>query len=302
MVGRLLGGVATSILWSAFESWMVSEHISRGFEPALIGQTFSLMITLNGLVAIGSGFIAQYAVDLFAHPVAPFDVSALFLIIGTIVVWFTWAENYGDQRTDMVAQMKASVEKVRTDARIVYTGLQQSLFEGAMYMFVFMWTPTLEVEGGSPIPHGLIFASFMIASSLGGALFGILSGKGVPVVSLTRFLYMVAAAAMAVPVVSEFKALIMASFLAFEIVVGLFWPSIGTLRSQFIPEENRATITNIFRIPLNAIVCVILAMQGYLDVSSVFVVCALLHVCAVFAAAALETAVKNQPEKAESSS
>lgn len=30
MLGRLLGGIATSILYSAFESWMVYEHHKVG--------------------------------------------------------------------------------------------------------------------------------------------------------------------------------------------------------------------------------------------------------------------------------
>jgi hypothetical protein len=31
MVGRVLGGIATSLLYSAFESWLVAEHFKRGF-------------------------------------------------------------------------------------------------------------------------------------------------------------------------------------------------------------------------------------------------------------------------------
>merc|ERR1719473_636249 len=81
MVGRLLGGFSTSILWSAFESWMVCEHNKNGFSDKWIGSTFSLMITGNGLIAIGSGFAAQGAVWVYGgHPVAPFDLSALFLV------------------------------------------------------------------------------------------------------------------------------------------------------------------------------------------------------------------------------
>ena len=41
MWGRLLGGVATSLLFSAFESWLVAEHFSKGFEEKWIGDTFS---------------------------------------------------------------------------------------------------------------------------------------------------------------------------------------------------------------------------------------------------------------------
>jgi hypothetical protein len=48
------------------------------------------------------------------------------------------------------------------------------------------------------------------------------------------------------------------SFCAFEGLVGVFWPSMMTMRSAYVPEEMRATIINFFRIPLNLFVCVIL--------------------------------------------
>ncbi len=37
-LGRLLGGVATSLLFSAFESWLVAEHTKRGFPEQLLGE------------------------------------------------------------------------------------------------------------------------------------------------------------------------------------------------------------------------------------------------------------------------
>ena len=47
-------------------------------------------------------------------------------------------------------------------------------------------------------------------------------------------------------------------FIIFEACVGLFWPSIMKMRSQYIPEEARSTIMNFFRIPLNIFVCIVL--------------------------------------------
>jgi hypothetical protein len=47
-------------------------------------------------------------------------------------------------------------------------------------------------------------------------------------------------------------------FCVFEACVGIFWPSIMKMRSQYIPEESRSTIMNFFRIPLNIFVCVVL--------------------------------------------
>lgn len=45
-----------------------------------------------------------------------------------------------------------------------------------------------------------------------------------------------------------------AAFFAFELCVGLYFPSIGTLRSKHVPDSHRSVIMNLFGIPLNALV------------------------------------------------
>ena len=40
LAGRVLGGVSTSLLFSAFETWMVSEHRKRGFPEGWLADTF----------------------------------------------------------------------------------------------------------------------------------------------------------------------------------------------------------------------------------------------------------------------
>lgn len=61
MVGRILGGMSTSLLFTAFESWMISEHRKRGFDERLLSSTFSIASWGNGFVAIAAGFLAQFA-------------------------------------------------------------------------------------------------------------------------------------------------------------------------------------------------------------------------------------------------
>lgn len=64
MVGRVFGGVATSLLFSAFESWIVAEHFSKGLEEKWLGDTFSKAVFLgNGLVAILAGLVANFLVS-----------------------------------------------------------------------------------------------------------------------------------------------------------------------------------------------------------------------------------------------
>ncbi|KAL6004413.1 hypothetical protein ACLOJK_004966 [Asimina triloba] len=98
MLGRILGGVSTSLLFSAFESWVVAEHNKRGFDQQWLSLTFSKAIFLgNGLIAIVSGLFANLLADTLGFgPVAPFDAAAVFLLIGMSIILSSWTENYGD--------------------------------------------------------------------------------------------------------------------------------------------------------------------------------------------------------------
>merc|ERR1719284_2091621 len=60
MFGRITGGMATSLLFSAFECWMVSEsNEHHQFSQGLLRYMFSLMYFVSYLVAIVSGIFAQ---------------------------------------------------------------------------------------------------------------------------------------------------------------------------------------------------------------------------------------------------
>lgn len=52
---------------------------------------------------------------------------------------------------------------IRSNSSIIFLGLGQSCFEGAMYAFVFVWTPALQAGGKDVGPYlGVIFSTFMV--------------------------------------------------------------------------------------------------------------------------------------------
>ncbi|KAL9349788.1 hypothetical protein Peur_057043 [Populus x canadensis] len=277
MVGRVLGGIATSLLFSAFESWLVAEHFKRGFDQQWLSVTFSQAIFLgNGLVAIVSGLFGNVLVDTLAlGPVAPFDAAACFLAIGMAIIMSSWTENYGDpsENKDLLTQFKGAAVVIASDEKITLLGAIQSLFEGSMYTFVFLWTPALS-PNGEDIPHGFIFATFMLASMLGSSIASrLMARSSLKVESYMQIVFLISAAALLLPVITSFLVvpsgekgggisfsgcIQLIGFCTFEACVGIFWPSIMKMRSQYIPEEARSTIMNFFRIPLNIFVCIVL--------------------------------------------
>eukprot|EP01119_Soliformovum_irregulare_P011748 TRINITY_DN2976_c1_g1_i1.p1 TRINITY_DN2976_c1_g1~~TRINITY_DN2976_c1_g1_i1.p1 ORF type:complete len:430 (-),score=110.92 TRINITY_DN2976_c1_g1_i1:68-1357(-) len=280
LAGRVLSGIATSLLFSSFESWMVSEHNSRNFPPALLSNTFSLATFGNGVVAILAGLLASFVADntSFGY-VAPFMMSLGFLVLGTIIVSATWTENYGDSTVDLAGTFTNALAAFRKDSKIAMLGMVQSLFEASMYTFVFMWTPALQTawelkNEAVDLPFGLIFASYMVCIMIGSSLFGFLL-KYMSIEIIVGHLMAVSAISLLVPIFFQDVVTVLISFLVFEVCCGIYFPAMGTLRGKYIPEATRSAVTNFFRVPLNFLVVIVLVKVGDLENSTVFAITAI---------------------------
>eukprot|EP01079_Euglenida_sp_SAG-EU17-18_P011253 gene11253-2046_t len=51
------------------------------------------------------------------------------------------------------------------------------------------------------------------------------------------------------------------AFVGFEACVGLYFPMVGTLKRDIVPEDMRSTIYNLYRLPLNVVVLMPLLMN-----------------------------------------
>ncbi|CAI9767736.1 unnamed protein product [Fraxinus pennsylvanica] len=294
MLGRILGGIATSLLFSAFESWLVAEHFKRNFDQQWLSLTFSKAVFFgNGLVAIISGLFGNLLVDTFSlGPVSPFDAAACFLAVGMAIILSSWSENYGDpsENKDLLTQFKGAAVAIASDEKIALLGAIQSLFEGSMYTFVFLWTPALS-PNDEDIPHGFIFATFMLASMLGSSIASrLLARNSLKVESYMQIVFVISSASLMLPIVTSFLVapskvkgggisfsgcLQLLGFCTFEACVGIFWPSIMKMRSQYVPEEARSTIMNFFRIPLNMFVCIVLYNVDGFPITVMFGMCSI---------------------------
>lgn len=283
MIGRLLGGVATSLLFSVFEAWLIRSHNDRQLKQYL-GKSFSWAAYGNSIIAIVAGLIANNAASSF--PMAkvfeqtnlyyggylnPFDISLVALVVCGACAMSLWEENYGQEENSSGGDSESSESKgnngkwydgmqqafsmTMRNNEILFCGIISSLFEGSMYIFVFMWTPAL-TGGDSDIklPFGMIFSTFMVCCMIGSSLFSILMDKGIKVENLAVSIFGVASAAMFIVATSSNKTMQFIAMNLFEVTVGLYWPTMGTMKGGIVPESKRAAIYNLYRIPLNFIV------------------------------------------------
>jgi len=282
MIGRLLGGVATSLLFSVFEAWLIGAHASAGL-MSHIGKAFSTAQYGNSIIAILAGQIANKAANhaefkpssegsgfYIGGYLGPFDASLVALILCGLLASAIWEENYGETpagndddekaKSSASGALKKAYYATMSNPDILSCGIISSLFEGSMYIFVFMWTPALtalakeelgdKFEG---LPFGVIFSTFMVCCMAGSSIFSIAMEKLKPE-QLAVTVFGVAAFAFAMIVFSVNATSTFLAMNLFEMCVGMYFPSMGTMKGMIVPEDKRAAIYNLFRIPLNFIV------------------------------------------------
>lgn len=285
MLGRLLGGISTSLLFSVFEAWLIKAHADADLPKQCLPKSFSWAQFGNSGIAILAGLIAnkiahEYPMQHVTGSIYrggylnPFDLAILALILcagGAVVLW---EENYGtteqvveegaeavDRRGHKVewySGLRDALTATLRNREILLCGIISSLFEGSMYIFVFMWTPLLKAlakaEGGSDdLPFGLIFATFMVCCMTGSSIFSIFVEQ-YPVEKLGIVVFGVASLAMAIVALEISETSCMMGMNLFEMCVGLYFPIMGTMKGGIVPEDKRAAIYNLYRIPLNFIV------------------------------------------------
>lgn len=146
-----------------------------------------------------------------------------------------------------------------------------------MYLFIVFWSPALisarKANASDDPPFGLIFSSFMTTMMLGSqvASWYMSSSAASSLEDPSRLAvsrsYSVMVTLLHVSSWSLFWVVIcraeLATFLAFcvyEFTVGIYYPSMGLLKSILVKDEHRASVYALFRVPLNCFVFTGLAL------------------------------------------
>jgi hypothetical protein len=161
--GRVLGGVATSILFSVFESWLVSSAKSKGMTQGDIGALLGRCTLVNGIVASLAGVVSDAAVRATGTYRSPFVLSGVLLVTAGVLIRGTWEENYGGAgvvvRAGSSRSISTSIAVLRSsesisccvrpsltelwpvDPSLAVLGLAMTTYETSMYLFVFLFVP-----------------------------------------------------------------------------------------------------------------------------------------------------------------
>ncbi|KAH9836076.1 uncharacterized protein C8Q71DRAFT_760424 [Rhodofomes roseus] len=284
ILGRFLGGFSTSILFSVFESWLISASNSLALPAADLSTIMGRASLVNGFVAATAGVASNQLVSSTGSFASPFVASGVLLVLAWVVIRGSWTENYGSGGGTSASadplqlrRLGQALQIVRNEPSLLVIGLTQTCFEGSMYLFVFNWVPALQeaARPGALLPLGYIFSAFMVSMMIGSLLYTSLVSlfaraedapldAGGPAsdapltlhAKLSSLVCAVSAVAFAVSVESGSEYVRFWAFCTFEACVGMYYPIQGMLRGSLISNEHRATLSSLFRVPLNIFVVV----------------------------------------------
>lgn len=95
-VGRLFGGLSTSILYSAPESWMVTEWTTRalGGSGISLSYLFGILTQANSVTAIVAGVVSEWLVEKTGTLKSPFLAACGILPLAGCIIGITWVRMY----------------------------------------------------------------------------------------------------------------------------------------------------------------------------------------------------------------
>ena len=279
--GRALGSIGTGLLNVMPEAWLSSEMQKSGADPygRWLSDTFATAFAFDSLVAIGAGRLASWSAEsLGVGPMGPFRVSPMFLLVAIGIVGILWTDtDVPSKNDDKVGNkdnglsLKKAFQVILSDRKIVMVGLVQCLFEASMYIFVLNQAPAIRSAAADyfagadaaafAIPSGIVFGCFMAACLIGSNLYGYMTRLGMRPERLMTVVLAVASASLVGTSYLVFTggslSELSATFFIFEVMVGIYYPSISWLRSKYLPVAERSIIMTTIAVPFNALVLLI---------------------------------------------
>lgn len=269
-LGRFFGGIATTLLFSVFEAWMITEyHLLQLDESRVsLSQVFANMTTTSTITAIFSGIIGNGLVQCFDARLGPFLASLVCCIGAGVLILVMWRENYGSvdksKKTPGVQKLKRRMLGALTNPKVMALNFASCCFEGSMYLFVFFWSAALKrvrVKSGNQdeLPFGIIFSSFMCSMMAGSRITAIqdqLYSKDSTLNTL-MFVFAITSGAFAISTMLDHEYMLFWAFCVVEGCVGAYFPKMALMKSNIVDDYARGGVYSALRLPLNVFVVVV---------------------------------------------
>ena len=276
-LSQVITGFGSNLIYTTFEAWVVSESEKefKQFEKDVLYRQ-KLFKKSNILESAANIFISGICATLYTAwgIYVPFWISIILSLLSFLAIAEFWEENkplsQSNQNTSI--QIKETLHEI-TDVKVFCVGLIEGITLSIFNIFLFSWTPILKQSTEGEMRVGLIFVYMILIMILGIKLYEIF------IIYCEFDYYMSITACILVQGTLLYITYIDDRFFSrfFYLTVfigftGFYNPLNSIVKSNILIDKYRALLMNLYRIPLNIYIIIIILTIRYMNPLNITVI------------------------------
>lgn len=268
-LAQIVTGFGSGLINTTFEAWVVSESDREFMGYGKEAERFrrKLFVKANLYDEIISILILIICAVVYSYLgiYAPFVISFTFSLLSLLVIAKNWKENALSKSETIMAQMKGALREFKK-GEVLGIGLIEGIVMACLNMFLFSWTPILKQSTSGGMNPGFIFTSMVLTMIVGTKICKLLIVYLYCdyFISITGCLFFQGIFLILTYYKDSFLERLI--FLcAFDGLIGFYNPVNSVLKSKILVEKYRALLMNLFRVPLNIYVIIVLLTIRYIN-------------------------------------
>jgi len=268
-LAQIVTGFGSGLINTTFEAWVVSESDREFMGYSKEAERFrrKLFVKANLYDEIISILILIICAVVYSYLgiYAPFVISFTFSLLSLLVIAKNWKENALSKSETIMAQMKGALREFKK-GEVLGIGLIEGIVMACLNMFLFSWTPILKQSTSGGMNPGFIFTSMVLTMIVGTKICKLLIVYLYCdyLISITGCLFLQGIFLILTYYKDSFLERLI--FLcAFDGLIGFYNPVNSVLKSKILVEKYRALLMNLFRVPLNIYVIIVLLTIRYIN-------------------------------------
>ena len=270
-LAQVVTGFGAGLISTTFEAWVVSESEKdfEGYKKEAERFRKNLFVKSNVYDAVVSIITSIVCAFIYSYLgiYAPFWISIFLSLAASIVIAVLWDENELQLKKseDTKEQLKNAMKEFNK-MEVLCIGLIEGIAMACLNIYLFSWTPILKQSTPGGMNVGFIFTSMVLTMIVGTKSYEVL------IVNLHFDYYMSIAGCLFFQGLLLFLVYYVDSFLArmiflalFNGLTGFYNPLNSIVKSNILVEKYRALLMNLFRVPLNTYVIIVLLTLRYMN-------------------------------------
>jgi MFS family permease len=277
-LAQVVTGFGAGLICTTFEAWVVSQseiefkglkREAERFRKRLFKNSnvldAAVSIITSGICAIIYSYMGIYA---------PFWISIGLSALASIVIGILWEENapLANNPSNTMEQFKEAIKELKK-VNVLCIGLIEGIAMGILNIYLFSWTPILKQSTPGGMNVGFIYTCMVLTMIVGTKSYEVLIVycNFDYYMSITGCLFIQGALLYLTYYIDNFLARLL--FLSlFNGLTGFYNPLNSIVKSNILVDEYRALLMNLFRIPLNMYVIIVLLTLRYMNPFTVAII------------------------------